>query len=72
MQAIRKPRVPWHLCSHLFTPENITKFELSETLKVCKMKNGKCKMRKRALRSGPCLWIVKDGKPVDFTKEESK
>ena len=65
---IRKSIPPWKDREHLATPNNIMKYEFA----CCK----DCIYRKRALkknlyrrgiRSGPCIWIMRNGKPVDLT-----
>lgn len=61
MITLSKP--PWKSREHLFTPENIVKFE-----KACisaGYKKPSAHVKARALRHGPCIWLIKDGQPVE-------
>ena len=65
---IRKPKPQWKDREHLFTPSNITKFEFA-CCRDCIYKKVAMKRRVRALKSGPCIWIMKDGRLLDFTAD---
>lgn len=62
---IRKKRVPWKDCEHLFTPANIVKYELA-CCRDCLYRKHSAIRKTRALRRGPVIWIVREGKPVDM------
>ena len=52
----------------LFTPENITRYEFAH----CRdhiYKKIALKRKIEPLPNGPCIWIMKNGKIVDFTLE---
>jgi|GEM_PF-1879177 len=69
--TIRKRYVPWKDREHLFTPLNITKLEF---ISACAFRPCSCcpmsHRRLKALRHGPVIWIVRDGKAVDFSAED--
>ena len=66
-KSSKKP-IPWKYREHLFTPSAITKLELICTREHCPYRRSASpKCRSRALRHGPVIWIVRDGKPVEFT-----
>ena len=65
---ITKKRIPWKDREHLFTPENITKYEFICTrADNCPYRKRVLKIKPRALNCGRVIWIVKGGKPVEFT-----
>jgi hypothetical protein len=68
---IRKKRIPWKDREHLFTPQTITKLEFICT-RSCPYRRPFAKCRSKALKHGPVIWIVKDGKPVEFNNLTTK
>jgi len=52
----------------LFTPKNITKYEFAHCRDHAYKKIA-LKQKVRSLCDGPCIWIMKNGKIVDFTLE---
>jgi len=66
-----KKKIPWQCREHLFTPENITKLET-----ICAYQEHciyqrppKSRTKPRALRNGPVIWIMRDGKPIMMEEE---
>ena len=52
----------------LFTPKNITKYEFAHR-KDRVYKKIALKQKIKPLPNDPCIWIMKNGKTVDFTLE---
>lgn len=66
-----KRTIPWKDREHLFTPSNITKFEFA-CCKHCIYKRTALHPKVRPLKNGPCIWIMRGGKMLDFTPIEDK
>lgn len=60
----------WIDYDHLFTPENIAKLEGLEAEHTPLYRQMPAKFKPRACRPGPCIWVIRDGKPVDFREED--
>ena len=68
---IRKPQPSWKDREHLFTPSNITKFEFA-CCRHCPYKKTTAHPKVRPLKNGPYIWIMKDGKMLDFTSDQEE
>ena len=68
MPTVRKPKPPWKDREHLFTAEFITRYEFLTCPR--KLHYPKCRFRHRTIKHGTVIWIIKDGKPVTFNKED--
>ena len=64
---IRRPRPQWKDREHLFTPSNITKFEFACCRDCVYKKRAAGKRKEPKGLNGPCIWIMKDGRLLDFT-----
>ena len=70
-RPIPKKRVPWENQDHLFNPENITKYEfICSRINNCPYRKVVTKTTPRALRCGQVVWLMRDGKVLDFTPLE--
>jgi len=67
---IRRLRPPWKDREHLFTPSNITRLE-QLCCRNCIYRKQTIRMRIKALRHGPVIWIVRNGKPVNLCPEDN-
>ena len=62
---------PWKYEDHPLTAENLTKLEFIAARDDNPLyRRQKTVFIPRAPKCGPVIWIMKDGKPVDFTKGE--
>jgi len=68
---ITKPRKPWKDIDHLATPANIAKYEFA-CCKDCIYRKLALHIRPKPIKAGPCYWIIKDGKPVNFINFKRK
>jgi hypothetical protein len=65
---IKRRSIAWKDREHLFTPENITKYEFA-CCRDCIYRKLAGHPKVKALACGPVVWIMRDGKPVDLTSE---